>query len=166
MHTISSPPPPPHNSLYLVIKERQFSFVKRIYISFSVAAISLRLSYFPLTPFEAEYILYDEILRACLTRHHKVCACGSWAVTRHRTEENQRGQIGKRDKERSTETRDTRINKEFIREKDREIYVKAKRRGRKIERMNEKRIVYLATGSTYRSICAQPLNTQTAYADT
>lgn len=28
------------------------------------------------------------------------------------------------------------------------------------------RTVYLATGSTYRSICAQPLSTQTAYVGT
>jgi len=38
--------------------------------------------------------------------------------------------------------------------------------GRKAGRANERRAVYLATGSTYRSICAQPLSTQTAYVDT
>lgn len=38
--------------------------------------------------------------------------------------------------------------------------------GRKTERANEKRTVYLATGGTYRSICAQPLSTQPAYVDT
>lgn len=39
--------------------------------------------------------------------------------------------------------------------------VRAEERPR--EKANEKRTVYLATGCTYRSICAQPLNTQTAY---
>lgn len=38
--------------------------------------------------------------------------------------------------------------------------------GRKAGRANERRAVYLATGGTYRSICAQPLSTQTAYVDT
>lgn len=38
-----------------------------------------------------------------------------------------------------------------------------RKKGRARERANETRTVYLATGGTYRSICAQPLNTQTAY---
>lgn len=38
--------------------------------------------------------------------------------------------------------------------------------GRKAGRANERGTVYLATGGTYRSICAQPLSIQTAYVDT
>lgn len=34
------------------------------------------------------------------------------------------------------------------------------------ERADGERTVYLATGGTYRSICAQPLTTQTAYVGT
>lgn len=51
-------------------------------------------------------------------------------------------------------------------ERKRETEMGVRERGRKAGRANERRAVYLATGSTYRSICAQPLSTQTAYVDT
>lgn len=52
------------------------------------------------------------------------------------------------------------------REKEGEKEMRERERGRKAGRANERRTVYLATGGTYRSICAQPLSTQTAYVDT
>lgn len=54
--------------------------------------------------------------------------------------------------------RETKVKRGKGRKKPSESGRKAAR-----ERVNEKRTVYLATGGTYRSICAQPLNTQTAY---
>lgn len=76
-----------------------------------------------------------------------------------------------------------RINREKegkIKKRKRETKVRRRRReeereregweerecGRKAGRANERGTVYLATGGTYRSICAQPLSTQTAYVDT
>lgn len=40
------------------------------------------------------------------------------------------------------------------------------RRGGEEGGTDAERTVYLATGGTYRSICAQPLSTQTAYVGT
>lgn len=68
----------------------------------------------------------------------------------------------RRDKERK---RDESQEGKRDREKGKERGERA-RDGRKTGRANERRTVYLATGSTYRSICAQPPSTQTAYVDT